>query len=78
MTNEIHAHNVLNLLREQPMSKSDLEQAVSEAFGEQARFRTCKCNGFTLETLLEFFIDREKVIVQDGIWMVNAERVCSH
>ncbi len=78
MTTEIHAHNVLNLLREQPMSKSELEMAVCEAFGEQARFRTCKCNGFTLETLLEFFIEREKVIVKEGIWMVNAERVCGH
>ena len=78
MSTEIQAHNVLNLLRERPMSKPGLEQAVSEVFGEQARFRTCKCNGFNLDTLLEFFIEREKVIVKDGIWSVNAERVCSH
>ncbi|OAJ94328.1 YecH family metal-binding protein [Vibrio bivalvicida] len=78
MSTEIHAHNVLNLLRERPMSKSELELAVSEAFGEQARFRTCKCNGFNLDSLLEFFIEREKVIVEDGVWMINAERVCSH
>jgi probable metal-binding protein len=51
---------------------------VNETFGEQARFRTCKCNGFTLDTLLEFFIEREKVIVEEGIWQINAERVCSH
>ncbi|MFM2588305.1 YecH family metal-binding protein [Vibrio sp. TBV020] len=78
MSTEIHAHNVLNLLRERPMSKLELEAAVNEEFGEQARFRTCKCNGFSLDTLLEFFIEREKVIVQDGIWQINAERVCSH
>lgn len=78
MSTEIHAHNVLNLLRERPMSKSELESVVNETFGEQARFRTCKCNGFTLDTLLEFFIEREKVIVQEGIWQINAERVCSH
>lgn len=78
MTTEIHAHNVLNLLRERPMSKSELEMAVREEFGEQAKFRTCKCNGFTLDTLLEFFIEREKVTVDNGIWMINAERVCSH
>ncbi|MEF1289912.1 YecH family metal-binding protein [Vibrio sp. M260118] len=78
MTTETHAHKVLNLLRERPMTKPELESAVNELFGEQARFRTCKCNGFTLETLLEFFIEREKVIVKDGVWQVNAERVCGH
>jgi len=60
------------------MSKSELESVVNETFGEQVRFRTCKCNGFTLDKLLEFFIEREKVIVQEGIWQINAERVCSH
>ncbi|KGY11005.1 hypothetical protein NM22_17760 [Vibrio tubiashii] len=78
MTTETHAHKVLNLLRERPMTKPELESAVNELFGEQARFRTCKCHGFTLETLLEFFAEREKVIVEDGVWQVNAERVCGH
>lgn len=78
MTTEVHAHNVLNLLRERPMTKLELEAAVGELFGEQARFRTCKCNGFTLDTLLEFFIEREKVIVDGEVWQINAERVCGH
>ncbi|KJY81644.1 hypothetical protein TW81_17185 [Vibrio galatheae] len=78
MTTEIHAHKVLNLLREQPMSKSELTLAVNSTFGEQARFRTCKCQGFTLDSLLTFFIEREKVTIEDGLWMVNTERVCGH
>ncbi|RTZ13788.1 DUF2492 family protein [Vibrio aquaticus] len=78
MTTEIHAHKVLNLLRERPMSKEALEQVVFQEFGEQARFRTCKCSGFTLDTLLEFFIERQKVTIEGGVWQVNAERVCSH
>jgi len=78
MTTEIHAHKVLNLLKEKPMTEAELCQAVSEEFGDQATFRTCKLNGFNLESLLEFFIQREKVVQLDGKWAVNLERVCSH
>ncbi|NOH81842.1 DUF2492 family protein [Vibrio sp. RE86] len=78
MSTEIHAHKVLNLLRERPMSKEELGSAVNDTFGDGARFRTCKCDGFTLDSLLAFFLEREKVIVEEGIWRVNAERVCSH
>ncbi|GAL29236.1 hypothetical protein JCM19239_760 [Vibrio variabilis] len=41
MTTSIHAHKVLNLLREQPMSREQLEQTVLDQFGADATFRTC-------------------------------------
>tara|TARA_Y100001956_G_scaffold59909_1_gene59478 strand:+ start:4194 stop:4427 length:234 start_codon:yes stop_codon:yes gene_type:complete len=75
---EIHAHKVLNLLREKPMSEAELRQAVNQEFGEQATFRTCSLNGFDLDALLTFFIQREKIVLQDDKWAINLERVCSH
>ncbi len=78
MSDEIHAHNVLNLLKETPMTDTQLRQAVANEFGEQARFRTCKRNGFDLEALLAFFIERQKILLIDGKWHTNAERVCNH
>ncbi len=56
MTAAIHAHKVLNLLREQPMTREQLEQTVIEQFGTEARFRTCSPReGFDLDSLLAFF-----------------------
>ncbi len=75
---EIHAHKVLNLLRECPMTEQELTLAVKNEFGEQAMFRTCKLNGFSLSELMVFFIQREKIVERDGKWNVNAERVCNH
>lgn len=78
MSNEIHAHNVLNLLRETPMTESELRQAVATEFGDDAQFRTCKLNGFDLDKLLMFFVERQKIMAIEGKWHINAERVCSH
>ncbi|MEL7292015.1 MAG: YecH family metal-binding protein [Pseudomonadota bacterium] len=78
MASDIHAHKVLAALRERPMTKAELEHWVNTEFGEAARFRTCKCQGFDLQRLLNFFLEREKVIVCDGVWTVNAEQVCHH
>ncbi|EGU36184.1 hypothetical protein VII00023_04252 [Vibrio ichthyoenteri ATCC 700023] len=78
MANEIHAHKVLNLLREKPMTKQELNDAVRDQFGEQAQFRTCKLAGFQFDTLFDFFVQREKIIETEGLWAVNVERVCGH
>ncbi|EDL51674.1 hypothetical protein VSAK1_12385 [Vibrio mediterranei AK1] len=78
MTAAIHAHKVLNLLREQPMTREQLEQTVIEQFGTEARFRTCRREGFDLDSLLAFFVEKQKVIENQGVWELNIERVCSH
>ncbi|GAB2641278.1 YecH family metal-binding protein [Vibrio panuliri] len=75
---EIHAHKVLNLLREKPMSEEVLRQAVIDEFGADAQFRTCKLSGFNFDQLLSFFIERQKITQQGELWAVNQERVCSH
>lgn len=75
---EVHAHKILNMLKQSPMTKIELNQAVIAAYGDQVRFCTCKLSGFDFETLLEFFIEREKVVVQQGLLMVNSERICNH
>lgn len=75
---EIHAHKVLNLLREKPMTEQELRQAVCVEFGEQAQFRTCKLSGFDFEKLFAFFIDRQKITQQGECWTINQEQVCGH
>ncbi|MCG9598616.1 YecH family protein [Vibrio sp. Isolate25] len=78
MSNEIHAHQVLNLLHERPMAMQELREAVCAAFGEQAKFHTCKLDGLDLDALMAFFIEREKIVAVGDKWALNLERVCSH
>ncbi|AIV04020.1 hypothetical protein LA59_00395 [Vibrio harveyi] len=71
---EIHAHNLLNLLRETPMNRDEL----AGHFGSEARFHTCKLNDLDLDALLEFLLEREKVRELEGKFVVNMARVCNH
>ncbi|MFZ3446050.1 YecH family metal-binding protein [Vibrio harveyi] len=71
---EIHAHNLLNLLRETPMNRDEL----AGHFGSEARFHTCKLNDLDLDALLEFLLKREKVRELEGKFVVNMTRVCNH
>ncbi len=71
---EIHAHNLLNLLRETPMNRDEL----AEYFGLETRFHTCKLNDLDLDTLLAFLLKREKVRELEGKFVVNMARICNH
>ncbi|MFB9137468.1 DUF2492 family protein [Vibrio olivae] len=55
MSQEIHAHKVLNLLKATPMSESELQTVVEQQFGADVRFRTCKLDGFDFDSLMAFF-----------------------
>lgn len=71
---EIHAHNLLNLLRETPMNRAEL----AAHFGSETRFHTCKLADLDLETLLEFLLKSEKVRELEGKFVVNLARICNH
>ena len=78
MTTEIHAHNVLNLLSEKPLTREELTQELAQMYGTEARFHTCKLSGLDLDGLLKFFLKMEKVVVVDDKLCTNRERVCNH
>ncbi|EGU41774.1 YecH family metal-binding protein [Vibrio splendidus] len=78
MTTEIHAHNVLKLLSEKPLTREELTQELAQMYGTEARFHTCKLNGLDLDGLLKFFLKMEKVVLVDDKLCTNRERVCNH
>ncbi|MEZ9652371.1 YecH family metal-binding protein [Vibrio lentus] len=78
MTTEIHAHKVLNLLSEKPLTREELTQELAQTYGAEARFHTCKLSGLGLDGLLKFFLKMEKVVVVDDKLCTNHERVCNH
>ncbi len=71
---DIHAHNLLNLLRETPMNRKEL----AAHFGLETRFHTCKLNDLDLDTLLAFLVKREKIRELEGKFVVNLARICNH
>ncbi len=78
MSKSVHAHKVLNLLREQALSQDELLLKIESDFGTDVSFHTCSREGFDVQSLLTFFIAKQKVTLSDGKVHLNAERVCSH
>lgn len=78
MTTEIHAHNVLNLLNEQALTREELAEKLAQEYGSEARFHTCKLSDLDLDALLTFFVKMEKVVLEGDKLRTNMARVCSH
>lgn len=78
--NQIHAHTVLNMLlaAEIPYSVDSLKQAVVAEYGEDVRFYTCSQQDLSFDALLEFLLDRRKVIKNGNNITANRERMCNH
>ncbi|MDF2155891.1 YecH family metal-binding protein [Vibrio sp. CAU 1672] len=70
----IHAHELLALLRETPMSRDEL----TAHFGPATHFHTCKLSDLDLDALLVFLLQRDKVREAEGKLVVNLARICNH
>jgi probable metal-binding protein len=78
MSTAIHAHKILNFLKEEPMNREQLRDKAFAVFGENARYRTCEQQGFDIDSLLLFFVESNKVVDLDGIWRLNHAELCDH
>ncbi len=78
MSDQIHGHTILNLVREQSLTVDEVKQAISKEYGDSVLFHTCKLNELSLDEMLDFFLSKKKLLIEDGRLSVNSERVCNH
>jgi len=78
MSDSIHGHDVIDLLREEVMSLEQLQQRVISRYGESARFHTCKLQGLTLEQLLSFLLEKGKIVATEQGLSLNLAKLCQH
>ncbi len=78
MTQQVHAHKILNRLKVQPMTETQLREFMATEFGNQARFHTCKLKVMDTNDLLTFFQQQSKVVIENGVWHVNEKEICQH
>ncbi|MCM8537950.1 MAG: YecH family protein [Lentisphaeraceae bacterium] len=60
-----HAHAILEMLKDdtKTYTRQSLKRAVRKKFGPMVSFTNCSGKAYTFDSIFEFFIDREKVIV---------------
>lgn len=64
----VHGHNVLNLVKEQEsaLTRDALLVAISEQFGDTARYHTCSARDLTAEELINQFVEKGKLVEAEG------------
>lgn len=76
----IHGHDVMRMMVEagRSFTENQLEEAIVQRFGVEARFHTCSASGMTPKELIGFLKMRSKFIVANDTVAMRAENICDH
>ena len=77
---EIHGHDVLEMMLAsgKTYTRASLLEDIRNAFGPDARFRTCSAENLTAEGLVDFLQAKGKFIPRDDRFQTSRDLVCQH
>ena len=80
MTEPIHGHEIINLVFDHPegIEIEHLTTLVANTYGADARYYTCSAEDLTLQELLSFLADRDKVQLVEGKVFPGGAPACNH
>ncbi|MBK8575401.1 MAG: YecH family protein [Elusimicrobia bacterium] len=80
MSDSIHGHDVMRMMVEAGRSytESQLEEAIVQRFGAEARFHTCSASEMTPKELIGFLKMRSKFIEEDNQLSMAGKNICEH
>lgn len=80
MNGSIHGHEVMRMMVEagRSFTESELEEAIVNRFGGQARFHTCSAEDMTPKQLIGFLKMRNKFLISDNAMAMKPENICDH
>ena len=80
LTKLIHAHQVLDLIDQQPTPPSieQLQALLRATYGDNLIFANCHDDTFDFQQLVDFMQLRQKIVVRDGFVHLNKGNICNH
>lgn len=77
---EIHAHEVMRMMleRDEGFSRESLARAITERFGEDARFHSCSADGMDAHAVIGFLESRGKFIAREDGFNTAQGKICNH
>ena len=75
---QIHGHEVLEMMEGHSYSEASLRQAIIDRFGADQLFYTCSADSLTVDGLIAFLKERGKFMPMDEGFTVDVTKVCSH
>lgn len=79
-TGSTHGHALLNYIIDNggQVNLDTLRQWAQSTHGNDARYHTCSVEGLSLDGILQFFQERNKVAVIGTAVSVNVQNICKH
>ena len=62
---QLHAHEVLHMMKGNSYSELSLKKAISEKFGEDQRFYTCSAENMDIDELISIAKDGKQSAISD-------------
>ena len=80
MTNQIHGHEVMQMMVDANATYSveSLKTAILNKFGTAARFYTCSADNLTADELIALLEERGKFIAQKDGFSTSPDKICNH
>lgn len=77
---EIHAHEVMHMMLEHGggFSRESLARAITERFGEDARFYSCSADGMDVNAVIDFLESRGKFVAREEGFNTASDKICNH
>lgn len=77
---EVHAHEVMHMMLEQGgvFSRESLAQAITERFGDDAKFHSCSADGMDVHSVIDFLESRGKFVARDDGFNTAQDKICNH
>ena len=78
MNNQIHGHEVIEMMANQLYTRDTLKAAISAKFGAAARFHTCSAENMDADALIDFLAARGKFRENVAGLAIDPAKVCNH
>lgn len=75
---QIHGHEVLQMMQGNSYSEASLKQAIIDKFGADQLFYTCSADSLTVDGLIEFLKEKGKFMPMNDGFTVDTSKVCNH
>jgi len=77
---KIHGHELINLIigKEKAMSLTEIRETADKNHGQNVSYYTCSESSMNIEQMIQFLLERRKLIKKDNGYVINSGEVCDH
>jgi len=76
----VHGHQLIGLIIQQnrPVTLTEVKTLAEKYIGTEVSYYTCSEQGMNTEQMIQFLLNRRKLIEREGGYVIDTGEVCSN